>query len=67
MDKIRNEYTRGKAVMGRFGEKTRVALVLLRWFGHVRREYYGYFGRRMPRIELPGKMKREDIGRFSIR
>ena len=33
MDKIRNEYIRGTAHVGRFGEKTRQAR--LRWFGHV--------------------------------
>ena len=29
----------------------------LRWFGHVRRKYDGYIGRRMLRMELPGKRK----------
>ena len=33
MDKIRNEYIRGTAQMGRFGEKTREAR--LRWYRHV--------------------------------
>ena len=33
MDKIRNEYIRWTAQMGRFGEKTQEAR--LRWFGHV--------------------------------
>ena len=42
--------------MGRFGEKTREAR--LRWYGHVRRKYDGYIGRRMPRMELPGKRNR---------
>ena len=36
MDKIRNEYTRGTAKVGRFGEKTREAR--LRWFGRVLRK-----------------------------
>ena len=48
MDKIKNEYIRGKAQVGRF-EKKREAR--LRW-------YDGYIGRRMLRMELPGKRKR---------
>ena len=56
MNKIRNEYIRGTAQVGRFGEKTREAR--LRWFGHVRRKDDGYIGRRMPRLELPGRRKR---------
>ena len=55
MDKIRNEYIRGTAHVGRFGEKTREAR--LRWYGHLRRKDDGYIGRRMPRMELPGKRK----------
>ena len=39
MDKIRNEYIRGTAQVGRFGEKTREAS--LRWYGHIRRKDYG--------------------------
>ena len=37
MDKIRNEYIRGTAQVGRFGEKTRE--VRVRWYGHVRRKH----------------------------
>ena len=55
MDKIRNEYIRGIAQVGRFGEKTRQ--VRLRWYGHLRRKDDGYFRRRMLRMELPGKRK----------
>ena len=55
MDKIRNEYIRGTAQVGRFREKTREAR--LRWYGHVLRKDDGYIGRRMPRMELPGKRK----------
>ena len=55
MDKIRNEYIRETAQVGRFGEKTREAR--LRWFGHVRRKCDGYIGRRMLRRELSGKRK----------
>ena len=41
MDKIRNEYIRGTAQVGRFGEKTRKARLRWagRWYGHVRRKY----------------------------
>ena len=56
MDKIRNEYIRGTAQAGRFGEKTREAR--LWWYGHVLRKDDGYIGRRVLRMELPGKRKR---------
>ena len=56
IDKILNEYIRGTAQVGWFGEKTREAR--LRWYGHLRRKDDWYIGRRMPRIELPGKRKR---------
>ena len=56
MDKIRNQYIRGRAQVGRFEEKTREAR--LRWYGHLRRKDDGYIGRRMLRMELPGKRKR---------
>ena len=39
--------------MGKFEEKTREAR--LRWYGHLRRKDDGYIGRRMLRMELPGK------------
>ena len=42
--------------MGKFREKTREAR--LRWYGHLRRKDDGYIGRRMLRMELPGKRKR---------
>ena len=42
--------------MGRFGEKTREAR--LRWYGHVLRKDDGYIGKRVLRMELPGKRKR---------
>ena len=57
MDKIRNEYIRGIAQVGKFGEKTREAR--LRWYGHLRRKDDGYIGRRMLRMELPEKRKWE--------
>ena len=56
MDKIRNEYIRGTAQVGKFGAKTREAS--LRWYGHLRRKYDGCIGRRMLRMELTGKRKR---------
>ena len=56
MYKIKNEYIRGTAQVGKFGEKTREAR--LRWYGHLRRKDDGYIGRRMLRMELPGKRKR---------
>ena len=37
-------------------ERTREAR--LRWFRHVRKNDDGYIGRRMPRMELPGRRKR---------
>ena len=42
--------------MGKFEEKTREAR--LRWYDHLRRKYDGYIGRKMLRMELPGKRKR---------
>ena len=57
MDNSRNEYSRRTAQVGKFGEKTREAR--LRWSGHLRRKDDGYIGRRMLRMELPGKGKRE--------
>ncbi|XP_051780460.1 uncharacterized protein LOC127527026 [Erpetoichthys calabaricus] len=56
MNRIRNEDIRGSAQVGRLGDKVRV--VRLHWFGHVQRRNAEYIGRRMLRIELPGKKKR---------
>ena len=56
MYKIKNEYIRGTAQVGKFGEKTREARLI--WYGHLRRKDDGYIGRRMLRMELPGKRKR---------
>ena len=39
METIRDEYIRGTAQMGWYGEKTREAR--LRWYGNVRRKYVG--------------------------
>ena len=59
MDKLRNEYISGTAQVGRFGEKTRETR--LKWYGHVWRKDDGYIGRKMLRMELPGKRKRGGI------
>ena len=40
LDRIRNEYIRGTAHVGSFGEKQREAR--LRWFGHVLTRDRGY-------------------------
>ena len=53
MGKIRNEYIRETAQTGQLGE-TREAR--LGWFGHLLRKDDGYIGRRMLRMELPGKI-----------
>ncbi|KAK3533516.1 hypothetical protein QTP70_023345, partial [Hemibagrus guttatus] len=44
LDRIRNEYIRGTAHVGRLGDKVREAR--LRWFGHVQRRESEYIGRR---------------------
>ncbi|KAI5617633.1 hypothetical protein C0J50_22801 [Silurus asotus] len=56
MDRFRNEFIRGTAHVGRFGDKVREAR--LRWFGHVQRRNMGYISRRMLRMEPPGRWKR---------
>ena len=38
-------------------DKNRNENIILRWYGHLRRKYDGYIGRRMLRMELPGKRK----------
>ncbi|KAK3524132.1 hypothetical protein QTP70_018031, partial [Hemibagrus guttatus] len=44
LDRIRNEYIRGTAHVGRLGDKVREAR--LRWFGHVQRRESEYIGAR---------------------
>ncbi|KAK3556264.1 hypothetical protein QTP70_007073 [Hemibagrus guttatus] len=56
LDRIRNEYIRGTAHVGRLGDKVREAR--LRWFGHVQRRESEYIGRRMLDMKLPGRRQR---------
>ncbi|KAK3512599.1 hypothetical protein QTP70_017201 [Hemibagrus guttatus] len=56
LDRIRNEYIRGTAHVGRLRDKVREAG--LRWFGHVQRRESEYIGRRMLDMELPGRRQR---------
>ncbi|KAK3550945.1 hypothetical protein QTP70_010120 [Hemibagrus guttatus] len=56
LDRIRNEYIRGTAHVGRLGDK--VSEARLRWFGHVQRRESEYIGRRMLDMELPGRRQR---------
>ncbi|KAK3531455.1 hypothetical protein QTP70_020536 [Hemibagrus guttatus] len=51
LDRIKNEYIRGTAHVGRLGDKVRETR--LRWFGHVQRRESEYIGRRMLDMELP--------------
>ena len=55
MDNIRNEYIRGAAQAGKFGENTSGKTEVV-W--NVRRKDDGYIGRMMLRMELPEKRKR---------
>ena len=55
-DKVRNEYIWGTAKIRKIGEKLRGER--LRWFGHVKRREESYIGRRMMKIEIPGKKTR---------
>ena len=55
-DKVKNKYIWGTAKIRRIGEKLRGER--LRWFGHVKRREESYFGRRMMRVEIPGKRRR---------
>ncbi|KAK3566754.1 hypothetical protein QTP86_004437 [Hemibagrus guttatus] len=56
LDRIRKEYIRGTAHVGRLGDKVRETR--LRWFGHVQRRESEYIGRRMLDMELPGRRQR---------
>ncbi|KAK3545315.1 hypothetical protein QTP70_003668 [Hemibagrus guttatus] len=53
LDRIRNEYIRGTAHVGRLGDKVREAR--LRWFGHVQRRESEYVEK--PKPELTSSLK----------
>ena len=55
-DRVRNDYIWGTAKIRRIAEKLRGER--LRWFGHVKRREESYIGRRMMKIEIPGKRTR---------
>ena len=55
-DKIRNEYIRSTVKEERLGMKMREGR--LRWYGHVMRSDQEYAGRKMMKMELPGKRRR---------
>ena len=59
LDKIRSEYIRGMAHVRRFRDKLREGR--LTWYGHMMRREEEYIGRRMLRMELPGRKKMEDL------
>ena len=56
-EKIRNEYITGTVKVEQLGMKMRKSR--LRWYGHVMRRDQEYIGRKMMKMELPGKRKRE--------
>ena len=64
-DKIRNEHIRSTVKIERLGMKMREGR--LRWYGHVMRRNQEYVGRKMIKIELPGKETKEKIFRCSER
>ena len=55
-NKIRNEYIRGTVKVERLGMKMREGR--LRWYGHIMRRDQEYVGRKVMKMELPGKRKR---------
>ncbi|KAI5620900.1 hypothetical protein C0J50_19503, partial [Silurus asotus] len=60
MDRIRNEFIRGTAHVGRIDK---VREERLRWFGHVQRRDMGYISRGMLRMEPPERRKRGKASR----
>ena len=67
-DKIRNEHIRSTVEVERLGMKMREGR--LRWYEHVMRRDQEYVGRKMMKMELPGKRRRgskEKIFRCSER
>ena len=55
-DRIRNQYIRGTAHVRKMGDKVREGR--LRWYGHVQRRDNEYIGKKVLRMELPGKRRR---------
>ena len=55
-DKIRNEHIRSIVKVERLRMKIREGR--LRWYGHVMRRDQDYVGRKMMKMELPGKRRR---------
>ena len=55
-DKIRNEYIRSTVKVEHLGMKMREGR--LRWYRHVMRRDQEYVGRKMMKMELPGKRRR---------
>ena len=55
-DKIRNEHIRSTVKVERLGMKMREGR--LRWYGHAMRRDQEYVGRKMMKMELPGKRRR---------
>ena len=53
MDRIRNKHIKGTAKVRCFGDK--MTEVRFRCFGHVQRRHSSYVGRRMLKMELPGR------------
>ena len=56
LDRIRNGPIRGTAHVRKLEDKVREAR--LRWYGHVQRREEEYIGRRMLKMELPGRRRR---------
>ncbi|KAK3511140.1 hypothetical protein QTP70_032093 [Hemibagrus guttatus] len=61
LDRIRNEYIRGTAHVGRLGDKVREAR--LRWFGHVQRREMTEFRMPVPWGEMRGRVWGPEHGR----
>ena len=55
-DKIRNEHIRSTVKLERLGMKMREGR--LRWYGHVMRRDQEYVGRKIMKMQLPGKRRR---------
>ncbi|KAK3564213.1 hypothetical protein QTP86_011192 [Hemibagrus guttatus] len=59
LDRIRNEYIRGTAHVGRLGDKVREAR--LRWFGHVQRREKAAEHEKMPNIKIFSGSSHQDL------